>query len=341
VSPLSAAVRRFADEIAAGSAAIGARVEVGEEVLTARAPWMTLAPPGERSPNGSCRMVQAADGWIAVNLPREDDLDAVPAWNGRGVDDEPWAAIAEAARSQPALRLVADAQRLGMPVAGVGAVRAAHPDAPLIRLGAGRAGTRRGAPRVLDLSSLWAGPLCGALLARAGCEVVKIESAGRPDVARVSTPGFFAELNGGKAQLALDFADPGALDRLRREIAGADVLITSARPRAFAQLGLSPETVFAANQGLVWTAITGYGWEGPLSHQVAFGDDAAAAGGLVGWRQGRPRFLGDALADPLTGLAAVAGTLKALAEGGGLRVDVAMARTAAGVAAQAGLEAAA
>jgi hypothetical protein len=333
-------VRRFGEQIATGSAAIGTRVEVGEEVLDARAAWMMLSPPGERSPNGSCRMARAADGWIAVNLPRADDLASVPAWIGGGLDDEPWAAIAQAARSQPAARLVEDAQRLGLPVAGVGAVRASHPDPRLLRIGAGR-GEARTRLRVIDLSSLWAGPLCGALLARAGCEVLKVESVGRPDVARLSTPGFFAELNDGKAQIALDFADPDDLGRLRREIAQADVLITSARPRAFAQLGLSPDAVFTAKPGLVWTAITGYGWDGPLSHQVAFGDDAAAAGGLVRWRGGRPEFMGDALADPLTGLAAAAGTLEALSEGGGLLVDVAMARTAAGVAAQAGLEAAA
>ena len=337
MSLLAVAVRRLGGEIAAGSAAIGARVEVGEEVLDARAPWMSLAPPGERSPNGSCRMVRCADGWIAVNLPREDDLASVPAWIGAALDDEPWAAIAEMARAQPAARLVEDAQRLGLPVAEVGGVSTAQPDAPMHRLGAGRAAPRRERLRVVDLSSLWAGPLCGALLARAGCEVTKVESSGRPDVSRLSTPGFFAELNDGKTQRALDFADPAALDDLRREIAAADVLITSARPRAFAQLGLSPETVFAANPGLVWTAITGYGWEGPLSRQVAFGDDAAAAGGLVRWRQGRPAFMGDALADPLTGLAAAAGTLKAMVQGGGVLVDVAMARTAAGVAAQAGL----
>ncbi|MGZ6017196.1 MAG: CoA transferase [Phenylobacterium sp.] len=341
MSALSAAVRRFGENIADGTAAIGSCVEIGDEVLDARAAWMTLAPPGARSPNGSCRMVRAADGWIAVNLPREDDLASVPAWIGCDLDADPWTAIAGVARTRSVTQQVEDAQRLGLPVAAVGAVRAAHADAPRRRLGVARSDARRRPLRVIDLSSLWAGPLCGALLAQAGCDVRKVESAGRPDVARLSTPGFFAELNGGKSELALDFSDPHDLDHLRREIAAADVLITSARPRAFDQLGLSPEAVFVANPALVWTAVTGYGWEGPLRHRVAFGDDAAAAGGLVRWRQDRPEFMGDALADPLTGLAAAAGTLKALAEGGGVLVDVAMARTAAGVAAEAGLGAAA
>jgi crotonobetainyl-CoA:carnitine CoA-transferase CaiB-like acyl-CoA transferase len=66
---------------------------------------------------------------------------------------------------------------------------------------------------------------------------------------------------------------------------------------------------------------------------VGFGDDTAAAGGLVRWTSGGPRFLGDALADPVTGLAAAVGTLRALEQGGGLLVDVALARSAAGTAA--------
>ena len=66
---------------------------------------------------------------------------------------------------------------------------------------------------------------------------------------------------------------------------------------------------------------------------MAFGDDAAAAGGLVRWTpSGAPRFLGDALADPITGLAAALGALKGLDEGGGVLVDVALARLAAGAA---------
>jgi crotonobetainyl-CoA:carnitine CoA-transferase CaiB-like acyl-CoA transferase len=149
-----------------------------------------------------------------------------------------------------------------------------------------------------------------------------------------SAPGFFQRLNGRKTLAALDFADPAAVARLSAMIDAADVLITAARPRAFEQLGLSPQVVFARNPGLVWVAISGYGWTGEAADRVAFGDDAAAAGGLVRWTPGgEPRFLGDALADPLTGLVAALGAFEALKAGGGLLVDAAMARAAAGVAA--------
>jgi crotonobetainyl-CoA:carnitine CoA-transferase CaiB-like acyl-CoA transferase len=216
----------------------------------------------------------------------------------------------------------------------VGEVASLGIDAPLTP--AGRpASAPRALRRVADLSSLWAGPLCGAALGGLGAAVTKIESARRPDPGRLATPEFHRRLNGAKAELALDFAAADGRRRLRDLILEADVVITSARPRAFEQLDLAPAAIFAERPDLVWVAISGYGWTGEAADRVAFGDDAAAAGGLVGWTaRGTPRFLGDALADPLTGLAAAAGALRGLAAGGGVIVDAAMARTAAGAAAR-------
>ena len=199
-----------------------------------------------------------------------------------------------------------------------------------------------GALRVIDLSALWAGPLCGAVLAEMGASVTKVESLTRLDPTRTSTPEFFRRLNGRKSELSLDFASAEGRARLSDVFAGADVVITSARPRAFAALGLAPEAVFAANPSLVWVAITGYGWTGAASERVGFGDDTAAAGGLVHRTPaGEPRFQGDALSDPVTGLAAALGALQALEDGGGVLVDAAMARCAAAAAALARLEVAA
>lgn len=339
MSAVAGAVHAFGQEIAARSARLGRRVEVNEGVLTQRASFFSLGEPGEWSANRTCRMVRALDGWIAVNLPRESDFDLMPAWVACASDAEPWPAILRAADAGYAADLVEDAQRLGLAVARVGSVATAVAEAPLRRMAAGATLSRR-RPRVLDLSSLWAGPLCGALLAEAGAEVIKVESVGRPDGAR-DTPAFFARLNTAKASLTLDFSSLRDVARLAAEIAAADVVITSARPRAFAALGLEPETLFAANPALIWVAVTGYGWTGADRNRVGFGDDAAAAGGLVRWTADGPQFMGDALADPLTGLAAAAGALRALELGGGLLVDAALARIAAGVAASVRREAAA
>ncbi len=120
---------------------------------------------------------------------------------------------------------------------------------------------------------------------------------------------------------------------LRALIADARVLITSGRPHALAKLGLDKQRLFAINPGLLWVAITAHGWRGDAAMRVGFGDDCAAAGGLVGWSDGAPRFLGDALADPLTGLTAATLALEALRAGQRGLLDVSLARTAASFAA--------
>jgi hypothetical protein len=335
MTPIAGPLRQLAAEIAALSADHGRRVELDVPALTERTGHLALAPPGLWSPNRACRLARAADGWIVVNLAREADLDLIPAWLGEAPDD-PWPTVLACVRRRPWRELVAGARLLGLPVAGVGEISAETMDAPLVAAGRPAASPLR-AQTVVDLSSLWAGPLCGQVLVRLGAVVTKVESARRPDPSRSSTPGFFRQLNAGKAELALDFTADADRARLRELILTADVLITSARPRAFEQLGLAPAAVFAERPQLVWVAVSGYGWTGGQADRVAFGDDSAAAGGLVSWTGRGPRFLGDALGDPLTGLAAAAGALRALAAGGGAIVDAAMARTSAGAATALGL----
>jgi len=160
------------------------------------------------------------------------------------------------------------------------------------------------------------GPLVGAVLARAGARVVKVESTTRPDGAREGSPRHFAALDRGKEQATVDLSTPAGRSRLHRLVDRADVVITSARPRALEQLGLDPAASVQAGRPRVWVMVTGYGADPGAADRVAFGDDAAAAGGLV-VRDGRgPCFCADAVADPLTGLAASAAVLRALAGGG-------------------------
>lgn len=325
---------RLSAEIAELTERLGAQVDVAALRITDRTGELPLAEPGIVSPNGACRLVAAADGWIAVNLAREEDRELIPAWLGCDCGVEPWDAIAGIVPLRTRASLTADAALLGLPVAGVGEVSAARAETPLIRMGetAAPAGRRL---RVVDLSALWAGPICGAVLAAMGAEVVKVESLRRPDPTRTSTPGLFRRLNGAKAEVALDLATTSGRARLAEEIARADVVITSARPRGLASLGLDLTAAFSGRPGLIWVAVTGYGFAGDGAERVAFGDDAAAAGGLVRWTaDGEPRFLGDALADPVTGLAAAAGALRAVLAGGGMRVEAALARCAAGAAAE-------
>jgi hypothetical protein len=341
VSVLAPVLARQSADVAALTAKLSRRVDVAALGITDREGQLALDPPTRHSPNRACRLIRAADGWFAVNLAREEDRDLVPAWLGREITGEVWDAIERDAPARACADLIAGAELLGLPAGRVGEVSWESLKAPVLTPAGAKAGARKGSVRVVDLSALWAGPMCGAVLAEMGAEVVKVESVRRPDPTRQSTPDFFDRLNRRKSHLALDLAAADGQARLREMIAAADVLITGARPRAFASLGLAPDAVFSANPSLVWVAITGYGWTGEGASRVAFGDDAAAAGGLVGWEAGAPRFLGDALADPVTGLAAAVGALEGLAAGGGVLVDAALARCAAGAAHALGLRSAA
>lgn len=129
---------------------------------------------------------------------------------------------------------------------------------------------------VVDLTSMWAGPLCGQLLARAGAVVVKVESPRRPDGTRGGDPAFFDWMNSGKLSYSIDF-DKDA-DDLRALLAAADIVLEGSRPAALARRGLGPHEC-PPQPGRVWLRITGYGTGEPDAQRVAFGDDAAVAGG--------------------------------------------------------------
>ncbi|WP_211303288.1 CoA transferase, partial [Streptomyces milbemycinicus] len=140
-------------------------------------------------------------------------------------------------------------------------------------------GERRPRPlaglRVVDLSVLWAGPLCAHLLGLAGARVTKAESMGRPDGARFGQPEFYRRLHGGHEHLVLEF-DSGAPADVVSE---ADSVIEASRPTALSRLGVHAEEFLAARPGRVWAGITGYGRD---DGRIAFGDDAAVAGALTG-----------------------------------------------------------
>ena len=138
----------------------------------------------------------------------------------------------------------------------------------------------RRAPRVVDLSALWAGPLAAHLLWLAGAEVVKVESRSRPDALRNAEGDFYALLNQGKATVAVDLADGGDRQALLSLIAASDIVIEAARPRALAQLGIDADRIVRVTPGLVWISITGHGSVGEAGGWVGFGDDCGVSGGL-------------------------------------------------------------
>jgi crotonobetainyl-CoA:carnitine CoA-transferase CaiB-like acyl-CoA transferase len=162
---------------------------------------------------------------------------------------------------------------------------------------------------------------------------VKVESRHRPDGARRGPAAFFDLLHGGQEAVAVDFHHEDGRAALRRLLGAADVVVEGSRPRALEQLGIVAEKVLAGSVAgggpRVWVSITGYGRAAPGRDRVAFGDDAAAAGGLVVWDETGPCFCADAVADPCAGIVAAAATLRALSAGGRWLLDISMRDVAA------------
>jgi CoA-transferase family III len=336
-------LRHLADIIADRSAVLGREVRLDPlAMLGERAAIGGLWRRGTTSCGGTTRLVRSADGWMAVALPRPEDRELLPAWLGVGASDDLWPTVAAEIARRASREVAERAWLLGLPVAALADRPVAPPSAgpPLVALPVTATPIPGPVPdprpladvTVVDLTSLWAGPLCGHLLTLAGARVVKFESTARPDGSRRGPADFFDLVNGGKQAVALDLAEGHGWDVLRRLLARADVVIEGSRPRVLEQHGIGASDLVAGGGPCVWVSITGHGRTGAGRDRVAFGDDAAVGGGLVVADQAGPCFCADAIADPVAGLAAAAACLDALAVGGRWLLDVPMSGVAASLA---------
>lgn len=198
---------------------------------------------------------------------------------------------------------------------------------------------------VIDLGHALAGPLCAALLADHGAEVIKVEPP-EGDHARYVGPfpseasraeygAVFQFANRNKKGMALDLKSPGGKEVLLRLVAGADVLIENFRAGVMERLGLGYEVLAAQNPRLVYTSIRGYG--DPRGGRTAYTDWPAvdivgqAMGGLMsvtGPSSDSPMLAGAVPGDTLPGMYAAFATLAAVLEarrsGQGQYIDVSM-----------------
>jgi hypothetical protein len=339
----------FADQAIDRHAALGLPfIGTGTELLSQRSLFTDASSRRQVSMGGHCQLLRTADSWCAVHLPRRDDLNLLPAWLGIEAqsDDVPWVAIAQALSLRSASEVVLLGQELGLAISPMPDGEdeqlrdrgTTNPARPWIQR---RVGTRQrdislNGARVVDLSSLWAGPLCSRILTEAGAKVVKVESSTRPDASRDGDGAFFDWLHAGQEFVSLPLEEPSGVADLVALLEQADVVIEGSRPRALDRLGIVPAEIVAKRPGAVWLSITAYGRCGPWRDWAGFGDDAAVAGGLVDLdAAGVPSFVGDAVADPLTGLLAAALVADAVGRGGGATIDVALREVARSAAAAA------
>jgi hypothetical protein len=315
-------------------------------VMAERAGFTGQRRGGQVSCGGSTRLMRAADGWIAATMARPTDWELLPALFGShtNISEGDWPSLEAEVASSTGGELRQQAALLGLALAVLGErqLLGGAPVPAWTGPGVRRTEIRAATPAppatelvVVDLSSLWAGPLVGRLLADAGMRVIKVESLTRPDGARSGNPQFFAAMNGTKESVSVDLRSDEGARQLARIVSDADIVITAARPRALEQLGLDPAEIVRSERPRVWLQISGYGGDPEWSNRIAFGDDAAVAGGLVAWDRSTgteaiPCFCGDAIADPLTGLVGTAAVLSALASTSVWVIDASLADIAAG-----------
>jgi crotonobetainyl-CoA:carnitine CoA-transferase CaiB-like acyl-CoA transferase len=202
--------------------------------------------------------------------------------------------------------------------------------------------------RIVDCSTVLAGPYCTMLLADIGADVIKVEPPegdatrgwGPPWVGDegegTRTAAYYLAVNRNKRSLRLDLSTDGGRAVLRRLLRGGDAVVENFRVGGFAKLGFSDEALRDLNPELVHLAISGFGTRGPDATKPGYDFVIQAVGGLMsitGEPGGRSMKVGVAISDVVSGLFGAVSVLAALlgreraapATGGrGQRIDVSL-----------------
>lgn len=157
--------------------------------------------------------------------------------------------------------------------------------------------------KVVDLSTMWAGPLTARWLAQLGAVVQRVEPSCRPDGAR-QTPRLFASLHPDKAALDLDLRRPADRRAFEDLLAECDLLLESFSPRVLTNLGYGPEDLTARYPGIQVISIRAFSPDHAEANWSGYGGGVHASSGL-GMQDDQPRPAGFAYLDPLTALRAL------------------------------------
>ncbi|HVY17442.1 MAG TPA: CoA transferase [Rhodopila sp.] len=185
--------------------------------------------------------------------------------------------------------------------------------------------------RVLDLTRVIAGPVCGRTLAAHGAEVLAIASPNLPNL-----PALLVDTNRGKRSAFLDLRETADNGRLRALLAEADVFVQGYRPGGLAELGFSPADVARIRPGIVTVSLSAYGAAGPWSGRRGFDSLTQTASGM---NQAEAEAAGIASPKPLPcqaldhgsgyllAFGAMTALMRRMREGGSWHVQVSLART--------------
>jgi crotonobetainyl-CoA:carnitine CoA-transferase CaiB-like acyl-CoA transferase len=206
--------------------------------------------------------------------------------------------------------------------------------------------------RIIDCSTVLAGPYCAMLLADLGADVIKVEPPegdatrgwGPPwvgdEAAGTRTATYYLAVNRNKRSIRLDLSGEAGREVLRRLLRGGDVVVENHRVGGFAKLGFSDDVLHDLNPDLIHLAISGFGTRGPDADKPGYDFVIQAVGGLMsitGEPDGRPMKVGVAISDVVSGLFGAVSVLAGLlgrervaraagaeGTGSGQRIDVSL-----------------
>jgi len=192
--------------------------------------------------------------------------------------------------------------------------------------------------KVLDLSQYIPGPMASLMLADMGAEVLKIEPPGGDEMQRLGPrnakgkPVFYQAINAGKSARRMDLKDAAMREAFLALARDADVLIEGFRPGVMDRLGIGWEVMHAANPGLIFCSITGFGDRSPLRTVAGHDGNYLALAGVLHRNGAAPMFFDPPIADTsgaLYAASAILGALYARRQGGrGCRIELALADVA-------------
>lgn len=180
--------------------------------------------------------------------------------------------------------------------------------------------------KIIDLSRLLPGPYCSMILADHGARVINVEDR------RYEAEGLMVStIMRNKEHMALDLKSPQGLKIFFRLVEDADVVLEGFRPGVVQRLGVDYQSVAAANPGIVYCSLTGYGQTGPLRNRAGHDVNYLSRAGvldIMGYRGQPPAIPGIQVADMVGAMNGVIGILLALYHrertGRGQHIDISL-----------------
>lgn len=192
--------------------------------------------------------------------------------------------------------------------------------------------------RVVDLTTIYSGPICTSILGDQGADVIKVESPAGDwirsiqNIQRNGVSGAFAMMNRNKRSIVIDLSTDEGLDIIKQLIKDADVVVENYRPGVMDRLGLSFETLQGLNPSVIYASINGVGATGPYAGRRVYDAIIQSISGMATLQadptKERPVMVNSLICDKLTSMTAAQSITAALVARGkagkGQRVDIAM-----------------